>query len=214
MNSNTGTDDPIIKKADPVLWNRRAFFAKGLGFAAGWVLLAHPGAAISRTQGGASREELFRQLDAKVDGYFARYGSCAMSSFAALNEQFALKYDALVPALMPFTGGIASKGETCGAVSGSMLALGIYFSSAAPKESRPPVSSMKLGGLLVKGFEDEFGSTRCREVVRHQYGRYFNFSDPEELKLYMELSKKANHCADVVKKAVRLAAAVFLDQAS
>ncbi len=214
MNSNTNADDPVIKKADPGECNRRTFFAKGLGFAAGWVLLAHPRASLPCIQGGVSREEFFRQLDARVEGYFARYGSCAMSSFAALNEQFALKYDALVPALMPFTGGIASKGETCGAVSGSMLALGIYFSSAGPKESRPPGSSMKPGGLFVNGFEKEFGSTRCREVVRHQYGRYFNFSDPEDLKLYMELSRKANYCADVVKKAVRLAAAVFLDQAS
>lgn len=212
MKSNGATDGFILRSGRGEL-NRRVFFAKGLGGAVGWMLLAPPRAGISGTQQGTSREELFLQLDAKAEGYFTRYGSCAMSSFAALNEQFGLKYDALVPALMPFTGGIASKGETCGAVSGSLLALGIFFSSSVPKDNRPPGSLMKLGGLFVNGFEKEFGSTRCREVVRHQYGRYFNFSDPEDLKLYMELSKKGNRCADVVKKAARLAAAVFMDQA-
>ena len=40
-------------------------------------------------------------------------------------------------------------------------------------------------------FLKEFGSTRCKEVVKHQYGRYYDFSNPEEQKLFVEESQKS-----------------------
>jgi len=194
--------------------NRRLFCAGSLVCAAGFMLAFSRFAKAQNPQSSASRQEVFRELDVKADLYMAKYGSCAMSSFAALNEQFALEHDDLVLAMRPFTGGFASRGETCGAVSGSMLAIGIFFSSGKQKRNQQAGSAMKFGGLFMDGFEKEFGSTRCREVIKHQYGRYFDFRNPEDLKLFMELSQKEKNCTEVVKKAVRLAAAIFMDELS
>lgn len=59
-------------------------------------------------------------------------------------------------------------------------------------------------------FKKEYGSTRCWEVQKHLYGRYFDSNKPEELKLFMEASKKTPNCLDVTKKAVLIAAGIIL----
>jgi C_GCAxxG_C_C family probable redox protein len=139
------------------------------------------------------------------------YGSCAKSSFASLNEQFELKADAIMPAVMPFTGGIAGKGETCGAVAGAILAIGFFFECVKQNEKKPAASSMRFGGLFFDRFEKEFGSTRCREVVKHQYGRYYDFNNPEDMKSFAADSKKGASCLEVVKRAAVTAGDIIFE---
>jgi hypothetical protein len=54
------------------------------------------------------------------------YGNCAQTSFAILNEEHDLHGDQILKALTPFPG-IALRGETCGAVPGSLMALGLVY---------------------------------------------------------------------------------------
>jgi len=195
--------------------NRRTFFTKSVGWSTGFLtLLAFPGiiTEVLAAKGDKSKKEIFKELEEKVDKFLPMYKSCAVASFCALNEQFKLKADnKTIRALMPFTGGIALKGETCGAVSGSLLAIGFVFESINQKEKEKASSSIKYGGMFFDRFKEEFGSTRCREVVKHQYGRYYDFLNPEEMKLFMEVSQKSGKCMEVVKKAVVIAGDIILE---
>ena len=112
---------------------------------------------------------------------------------------------------MPFTGGIALRGETCGAVSGSLLAIGFFFESINQKGKERTGSSMTYGGMFFDRFTKEFGSTRCKGVQEHQYGRSYDFLNPEEQKLFMEASEKSGKCLEVVKKAVFIAGDIILE---
>jgi len=194
---------------------RRSFIAKSAGCTALLPLLSSAGIGTepSLAQENKSREETIRELEIKAVTYMSNYGSCAKSTFAALNDQFNLKADAIVPAIMPFTGGIAGRGETCGAVSGAILALGLFFECVKQREKKSAGSSMNFGGLFFDSFEKEFGSTRCREVMKHQYGRYVDFRNPEDMKLFAAESQKGEGCLGVVKRAAVLAAGIILENA-
>jgi len=193
--------------------NRRTFFTQSVGCTAGLTLLAFPGiiTEVLAAKGDKSKEEIFKELEAKVEKFMPMYRTCSQASFAALNEQFELKADQTIPALMLFAGGIAGKGETCGAVSGSLFAIGFYFESMNQKEMEKSGSSIKYGGLFFERFTKEFSSTRCKEVVKHQYGRYYDFSNPEEQKLFVEKSQKSGKCTEVVKKAVLITGDIILE---
>ena len=194
--------------------NRRTFFSQSVGYTAGLTLIAIPGilTEVLAAKGDKSKEEIFKELDEKVDKFMPMYRSCALASFAALNEQFNLKADpATLRALMPFTGGIAGKGETCGAVSGAMLALGFFFGPMDQKGKAMFPPSWINGGVFMDKFKKEYSSTRCWEVQKHLYGRYFDSSKPEDLKLFMEVSQKTPNCLDVTKKAVLIAAEIILE---
>ena len=187
--------------------NRRAFLTKSVGYTAGLTLLAFPGiiTEVSAQKLDKPREEIFKELEAKVET--SMYGACSQRSFAALNEQFELKADQTIPALLPFAGGIAGKGETCGAVTGSLFAIGIYFETIIGK----PGSSMKCARMFFDRFSKEFGSTRCREVIKHHFGRYYDLEKPEDQKLFMEASKKNGGCLKVIQKAVVMAGDIILE---
>jgi C_GCAxxG_C_C family probable redox protein len=115
----------------------------------------------------------------------------------------------MIPALKPFPG-IAMRGETCGAVSGSMLAIGLYFESAKRKESQQKTNTTQYATAFCTAFENEFGSTMCKGVQQHQYGRSFDFAKEKERLDFMKAAASGK-CKEVVKKAVRFAGEIMID---
>ena len=206
---------PMKPLAEKEKMNRRTFLTKSAGCTAALSLLSLPGVmtGVPAAEEEKSKEETLKELSEKTTAYMPKYRSCALASFAALNDHFNLKADqATLHALMPFTGGIAGKGETCGAVSGAILALGFFFGTIKQEENTMFPPSWTAGGSFMDKFKKEFGSTRCSEVQKHLYGRYFDSTKPEDMKLFMEVSKKSPNCYDVVRKAVLIAAGIILEK--
>ncbi len=207
MKSNI-VDCRITKDAERNKISRRDFFTRGICCTAGLSLLSIPGmiSAVSASDTSRSKEEVLRALEAGAEKFMTNYRSCSQASFAALNEQFNLKADRAVDAIKPFAGGIVSQGETCGAVSGSILAMGFYFECVMNKKG----SSMMHGKKFFDRFTSEFSSTRCKEVMKHHYGRYIDFQKPEDMKFFMEASAKNGGCVKVIQKAVVMAGEIIL----
>jgi len=62
-------------------------------------------------------------------------------------------------------GGMARMGQTCGALSGAAVALGlrdVFGSNGRPKNSSHAFDQMQQ---LFKGFQEEFGATACRDLT-------------------------------------------------
>ena len=192
--------------------NRRSFLAKSIGYTtAGLSLLTLPGILTETLAAneGKSKEEIYKALEEKVEKSYPVYHSCSQTAFAALNDQFGLNADQTVTAIKLFAGGIAGKGETCGAVTGALLAIGFYF-DVIKKDNANPRASMQYGGMFFDKFTKEFESTRCKEVMKHQYGKYIDYSNPDDLKI---LGKPENQgkCLDVMKTATHIVADIILE---
>jgi C_GCAxxG_C_C family probable redox protein len=211
--SSNGSVRGCLSGSSRVAISRRSFFTRTVGGAAGLSLIACPGivARLWAAPDGQSREDIRKELEAKADKFMMLYRTCSQTSFAALNEQFGLQADQAIPGLMPFAGGIAGKGETCGAVSGSLLALGTFFEAKKQTGMKQGVPPFRYALLFFDGFEKAFGSTRCRDVVKFQYGRYYDFLNPDDQKSFMAESQKSQKCLEVVKKAVLLAGDIIID---
>ena len=70
-------------------------------------------------------------------------------------------------------------------------------------------TSGKYAELFFGRFIEQFCSIRCREVVKYQYGRSFDFRNPEEKKSFMAASQKSGKCIDVFKKAALMAGEII-----
>lgn len=196
--------------------DRRSFFDLGFRCTAGLALLTLPGMASGLMARGEDKpaSDVFKELEERLVKSMPLYRSCAVCTFFALNEQFRLGADtATVRALMPFTGGIAMRGEdSCGAVSGPLLALGLAFEPGNEQEAARTGASIKGATRFLEEFTRAFGSTRCKDVVKRQYGRSYNFLDPEESRQFMEASQKGNKCLEVMQTAVRIAGKIILEK--
>ena len=130
-------------------------------------------------------------------------GNCAQASFAALCEAYDLEGTQILKALTPFPG-LALRGETCGAVTGSLMALGLVFGRDDLADWKGYLGSLPSARRFCARFEKENGSTRCAAILKGKLGRNFDLADRVEALEYVS-SGGPEACADVVASAVEIA---------
>jgi C_GCAxxG_C_C family probable redox protein len=155
------------------------------------------------------KDQVFKLLDQKVNHYMELSHHCAQSSFLALSEQFGLGNDDMVKALSPIPG-IADRGETCGAVSGALLALGLVFGKNNISDWQGYRDSLKPANEFCDRFEQELGSLRCRNIVKSEFGMELDLRKEDDLQKFRE-ADAAHTCSKVVRTAVRIAADLILE---
>jgi len=160
------------------------------------------------------RDLVMKMLDQKVDHYMQLSHHCAQSSFLALKEQFGLKGEQVIKALTPMPG-IAERGETCGAVTGPLMAMGLIYGRGLHQleDWEAYQQSLIPTGAYCEMFEKEFGTTLCHEVQEVKFGRCYRLTDPEELQDFQNAGA-TDKCSEVVRKAVRMAAEIILKDKS
>jgi C_GCAxxG_C_C family probable redox protein len=155
-----------------------------------------------------SREQTLKEVSEKVNEYMPVYWHCAQTSFLTLQEQFGLKDGAILKALTPFPG-IALRGETCGAVVGSLMALGLVFGRDKLDDQEAFQASLPSAIEFCTRFENEAGSTMCSAIIEKEFGRKYDLQDPAQAEEWMAAGA-VEKCTDVVRKAVRIASEILM----
>ena len=153
-------------------------------------------------------DQVFKLLDQKVDHYMKLSHNCAQSSFLALSEQFGLENSDMVKALTPLPG-IAERGETCGAVTGALLAMGLVFGRENLSDWQAYRDSLVPTNAFCDRFVQEMGSTMCGDIVESKFGRRMDLRNEDDLQQFQE-SDATHKCSKVVQTAVRIAADIIL----
>jgi len=141
-----------------------------------------------------------------------RCRNCAQSSFAVLQEEFDLEGGPILKALTPFPG-IALRGETCGAVVGSLMAIGLVFGRDDLDDWHAYLASLPPARRFSRRFVDQHGSTACESILEAKLGRKFNLADPGESLQYVEAGG-AEACGEVIASAVQIAAELIAKRGS
>ena len=116
--------------------------------------------------------------------------NCAESVLLALYEHIEPKSkNELVPKIAAgFGGGIGRCGSVCGALTGSIMAVGIqYASNETGVENR---------ATLLKTFEEQHGTTFCRDLIK------YDLSNPEEAVKFRQEGIPQKVCAKLIKDAI------------
>jgi len=156
-----------------------------------------------------SREEILNNLEQKAGDYEELFGSCAQGTLLALQEEFGLGNAQTLRAATAMPG-IALRGETCGAVMGAIMALGIAMGREKPDDFSAVQRTTKAARKLCRRFEEQFGSCNCREVQHHIFGRSFNLADANDQVEFVK-SDAAKQCRAPAGKAARIAGELILD---
>lgn len=158
-----------------------------------------------------SNQDIYQRLESKVDETLPLCGNCAQTTFLSLQEELDLEGGEILKALTPFPG-IALRGETCGAITGGLMILGLIH--GRDKENltnwQAYLDSLPPSRRFCRRFEDEFGSTMCGEIVETEFGRSFDLADPVDAMQWFECGA-LEKCGRVIKKGVRLVAEIVLE---
>lgn len=89
--------------------------------------------------------------------------NCAESVLKAVCEAEGISSDAVPAVASAFGGGMAHQGNTCGAVTGALMAIGLARGRKAKSDPRAP--SNEPAAELLRRFQSEFGATNCRDLT-------------------------------------------------
>jgi len=190
---------------------RRSFISKsictsiGVAFSTD-LLLAGSSKSLNDSK---QEDETTTELDELVDKYFPILGTCSQTSFYALNKVFNLDADEFVKSLASMPG-IALRGETCGAVTGSLLAIAMVYEEDIFDDARKRLSREPSYKFCTQ-FEKKYSSTRCRDVIEQVTGKKYPVNKPEDYSL-LGPEGVYDHCPAIIKEAVHIAAELILEK--
>ena len=141
-----------------------------------------------------------------------QFGGCAQCVLHALIDcGFPISKDVFRSA-SGLAAGVGRQGETCGAVTGAILALsalnGREFDRFGETEARD--KTFRMCYKFVDKFRAEYGSIRCRDIQKGKYGRRYEMYDPAEFQAFLAAGgHDADGCPAIVGNAARWAVEVL-----
>ena len=126
-------------------------------------------------------------------------------------EEFGLGNMEIIRALSPFPG-FGVTGWICGAVSGGLIALGVYFGSDDLLDYEGTGATMTAARRFMPRFEEELGSVLCPKIQEDViFGRYMDPRASEENMEAFKREKGYEKCSLPAGIGARLAAQIIIE---
>ena len=166
-----------------------------------------------------SREEFLNRIEKKAIANAPQWKHCAQATLSALSDEFHITgADYAIKAATFMAGGTAELGNTCGALNGAVMALGLIagrckldepkFGGAEINESNGVEKRLEYSVKLFHRFIQENGTWICRDIIMKRFGKYFDLLNDHES--FVEAGS-SQLCPVVIGKAVRVTAETILE---
>ncbi|MES0359874.1 MAG: C-GCAxxG-C-C family protein [Anaerolineales bacterium] len=138
-------------------------------------------------------KEEIQAISLFADGYL-----CSQSVLKTFAPQFKLEPDTAARLAAPFGAGIARRGETCGAVSGAFMVLGLRFGHTSGCDDASKERTYDGVNDFISLFEQRNGSIRCNELLN------CDISTPDGLQSARDAQLFQTRCPKYVQDAVEI----------
>ena len=108
-------------------------------------------------------------------------------------------------------GGVARRGETCGALTGAIMAVCSVVGRERLEDREQYGVAMEEAGRMYDRFTEEIGHTLCSEIHKKRYGKVYHLNIPAERTAFHEIGGHSRTgCPEVCGIAARIAAETLL----
>lgn len=159
----------------------------------------------------AVKQEILDRVQRRGEEYEYLSHSCAKGSALAVMEEFGLGNMEIVKAMSPFPG-FGMTGWICGAVTGGLIALGLYFGSEDMLNYEATGRTMGAARKFIPRFEEELGTILCPDI--HEDVIFGEYMDPRASQEKFEAFVKASgyeKCALPPGIGARIAAEIIIE---
>ena len=124
--------------------------------------------------------------------------SCSQAVAAAFAEDFGLDEEIALRLSQPFGGGIARRGDWCGALTGAFLVIGLKHGRFRAEDAAARDKTYALVQDLIARFSARHGEVKCRDLLGCDLGTPEGQKKADELKLHQTV------CEGLVRDAALL----------
>lgn len=121
--------------------------------------------------------------------------SCSQSVFSAFAEAEGIELETALKLASSFGAGMARMGDTCGALTGGMMVLGLKFGRIVADDSEAKEKNYRLVHEFVEEFNKRFEKAACRDLLG------FDPGTPEASQRFKDEPELEKRCAGFVRKA-------------
>lgn len=108
-------------------------------------------------------------------------------------------------------GGVARQGETCGALIGCLMAIGLIVGREKLEDKEQYQKAMEPSIEMYNKFREKIGHTLCHEIHRIRYGKVYRLSIPEERDAFHEMGGHSRQgCPEVCGIAAQIGGEIIL----
>ncbi len=123
--------------------------------------------------------------------------NCAQRVLVKYCEQYGLKKEMAIKIAAAFGGGISAMGETCGAVTGALMVIGLKYGGTKDDKNLAEKRE-KAVNEFIPAFLSMHGSLKCRDLLG------LDFSIPKEHKIINEKKITAKLCPTFTDNSVKI----------
>lgn len=116
--------------------------------------------------------------------------NCSQSVFSAYAPQLGLEKENALRIASTFGGGIVRKGDTCGAVTGALMIIGLKFGNTNSADKEAKEQNYEIANAFIKRFSELHGSIKCRELLNCDMGTEEGLKEAHEKQLTRKLCPK------------------------
>jgi C_GCAxxG_C_C family probable redox protein len=127
---------------------------------------------------------------------FSESFNCAQAVFSAFAARYGLDGNTALKIASPFGGGMARRGEVCGAVTGALLALGLKEGAELPAGKD---HIYQLAGEFLRLFQERHGSLLCRDLIGCDISTPSGHQQAAEKRVFVTI------CPGLVREAAQMA---------
>jgi C_GCAxxG_C_C family probable redox protein len=150
------------------------------------------------------------------------YSGCSQAVLGAVQETLGIGNAESFRAATVLSGGVARRGETCGALLGALMALGVAIGrddmtdtaayGRATDAAQPVIDAFKERVQAAFGLTEPMASTLCRDIQARIFGRSFVMYDKADLQEFLAAGgHDPDKCPQVCAIAAGLATEAILD---
>ena len=170
-----------------------------------------PRKTLARNEILANRQIIQDRVQRRAEEYNYILKNCAQGTALALMEEFGLGNMDIIKALTPFPG-IGGTGQTCGGISGSLIAIGLYFGGNDRLDVEATGATIMNAQKFMAAFEDEMGHRLCAEIHEHVlFGRNMDPGASEKHMAAFAQAKGFEKCSLATGTGARLTAECIID---
>jgi C_GCAxxG_C_C family probable redox protein len=142
------------------------------------------------------------------------YEGCTRCVLAALQDHLHLLDDdkacgAVLKASTALAAGVARRGETCGALTGAIMAVGLVTGGERLDDAEGYVRAMNIAVEVFDRFKKNYGTVKCFEIQEKLFGRHYDFFNPEDAEAWYK-DGGLDKCPGVCAVAARIGGEVIL----
>ena len=140
------------------------------------------------------------------------YFGWTQAVLAALQEKLNVGSRDVLKAGSALAGGVARQGETCGALTGAVMAIGSLVGRERLEDIEQYRRAMGPASRVYTLFKEKIGHTLCWEIHKIRYGKIYRLFIPEEGEAFHKMGGHSRQgCPEVCGIAAKIAAEVILD---